>query len=90
MRARVFCHSLNRVQRTHEAAGSCFADVGVRAADEDRYNTMTQDLAEKFRSTPGDRLRALEAPLVAVLRKIVQYDYPPEVVAGLSPIRGAI
>lgn len=42
---------------------------------------MAQGLAEEFRSTLREGLRPLKDFLVAVLRQLVEYDCPPEVVA---------
>ena len=42
---------------------------------------MAQELAYEFRSTLRNGLRPLEDPLIAVLRQLVEHDYPPEVVA---------
>jgi hypothetical protein len=42
---------------------------------------VAQDLAEEFRLTLREGLRSLEDSLIAVLRQLVEYDYPPEVVA---------
>jgi len=42
---------------------------------------MAQDLAEEFRSTLREGLRPLKDFLIAVLRQLVEYDCPPEVVA---------
>jgi hypothetical protein len=42
---------------------------------------VAQDVAEEFRSTLREALRALEDALVAVLRQLVEHDYPPEVAA---------
>ena len=42
---------------------------------------MAQELADEFRSMLHNGLRPLEDPLIAVLRQLVEHDYPPEVVA---------